>query len=402
MHDSWTYEGKAIEELDIIGRDDLQYLWLPLSPRRSARSLLAVQLQIGFATAVDGRIDKIVENLAVVQPTFMAGAPRIFEKVRARVIAPRGAGRGRRRKIFDWAFGVGRKAVPMRPAAQQPTGLLAVQYAARRQAGVQQDPARLGGRIRFFVSGSAALSRGGAGVVLRGRHADPRGLRADRDQRGHAASTDPRATRFGTVGPPLPGTEVKIAEDGEILLQGSGRDARLPQPPGGDRGGVRRRLVRTPATSASSTSGYLRITDRKKDLIKTSGGKYVAPQKVENAFKTVCPYASQVVVHGEGRKYVSALLTLDPEAITGWAADNGHDASDYESCLGSAPVRELLEGYVAQANGQLERWETIKRFEVLDRELSVEEGEVTPSLKIRRRAVEKKYEGVLNSLYDSD
>ncbi len=118
--------------------------------------------------------------------------------------------------------------------------------------------------------------------------------------------------------------------------------------------------------------------------------------------KTACPYVSQVVVHGEGRKYVTALLTLDPDAIAGWAADNGHDASDYDSFVRSKPVRELLEGYVSQANGQLERWETIKRFEVLDRELTVEEGEVTPSLKIRRRAVEKKYEAVLNSLYDSD
>lgn len=194
---------------------------------------------------------------------------------------------------------------------------------------------------------------------------------------------------------------MKIAEDGEILVQGAG---------------VMRGYHNLDQATADSfvdgwfatgdigelDHGYLRITDRKKDLIKTSGGKYVAPQKVENALKTVCPYLSQVLVHGEGRKYVTALLTLDPEAITGWAADNGHDASDYDRFVRSTAVRELLEGYVAQANGQLERWETIKRFEVLDRELSVEEGEVTPSLKIRRRAVEKKYEDVLNSLYDSD
>ena len=148
--------------------------------------------------------------------------------------------------------------------------------------------------------------------------------------------------------------------------------------------------------------GYLKITDRKKDLIKTSGGKYVAPQKVEAAVKAACPYVSQVVVHGDGRKYVSALITLDPDAITGWAAEHGEGSAPYEQLVASGSVKEMLDAYVAQANARLDRWETIKRFEVLDHELSVDEGEVTPSLKIRRRAVEKKYEHVLNSLYDDD
>ena len=146
-------------------------------------------------------------------------------------------------------------------------------------------------------------------------------------------------------------------------------------------------------------AGYLRITDRKKDLIKTSGGKYVAPQKVEGAVKAACPYVSQVVVHGEGRKYVSALFTLDPDAIGEWATAHGKSA-DLASLAVDPDVRALIEGNVAQANAQLERWETIKKFEILPKELSVDEGEVTPSLKIRRKAVEKKYEDVLDSLYE--
>jgi long-chain acyl-CoA synthetase len=397
VHDSWTYEGVAIEIYDIIAPDDLQYLWLPLS-HVFGKALIAIQLRIGFATAIDGRIDKIVDNLGVVQPTFMAGAPRIFEKVRARVIM--GASHGVKGRIFKWAFDVGHKTVPMRLAGRQPSGLLAAQYALADRLVFSKIKARMGGKIRFFVSGSAALSREvqewfyAAGLlVLEGY-----GLT---ETSAATFVNNPRATRFGTVGPPVPGTEVKIAADGEILVKGPG---------------VMRGYHNLDEASAESftdgwfatgdigevDNGYLRITDRKKDLIKTSGGKYVAPQKVESALKTACPYVSQVVVHGEGRKFVSALLTLDPEAITGWAKDNGHGTGDYDALLRSPAVHELLEGYVAQANTHLERWETIKKFEILTRELTVEEGEVTPSLKIRRKAVEKRYEDVLNSLYESD
>jgi long-chain acyl-CoA synthetase len=148
--------------------------------------------------------------------------------------------------------------------------------------------------------------------------------------------------------------------------------------------------------------GYLRITDRKKDLIKTSGGKYVAPQKVEGVVKAACPYVSQVLVHGEGRKYATALITLDPEAIGGWAKEQDLSYSSVEELAGSTEVHDLIDGFIAQANQQLERWETIKKFEILPSELSVDEGEVTPSLKIRRRAVQEKYADVLNSMYDSD
>jgi long-chain acyl-CoA synthetase len=149
-------------------------------------------------------------------------------------------------------------------------------------------------------------------------------------------------------------------------------------------------------------AGYLRITDRKKDLIKTSGGKYVAPQKVEGTLKAACPYLSQVVVHGEGRKYVTALVALDPEAITAWGEAQGHPTSPYEDFISSPVVHDLIESYVAQANKKLERWETIKRFEILPSELSVDEGEVTPSLKIRRRAVEQKHAELLAGMYERD
>ena len=128
----------------------------------------------------------------------------------------------------------------------------------------------------------------------------------------------------------------------------------------------------------------------------------MAPQKVEGVLKAACPYISQVLVHGDGRKYATALITLDAEAIEGWAKEQGLSYSSIEELAGSSEVHELIDGFVAQANQSLERWETIKRFEILPTDLSVDEGEVTPSLKVRRKIVEQKYADVLNSMYDSD
>ena len=398
VHDCWTYEGAAIEEFDIIYPSDVQYLWLPLS-HVFGKALIAIQLKIGFATAVDGAIDRIVDNLGQVNPTFMAGAPRIFEKVRARVMT--GAAHGLKGQIFNWAFDVGRKTVPIRLAGKQPSGLLGAQYALADRLVFSKIKARMGGKIRFFVSGSASLSREvqewfyAAGLLI----LEGYGLT---ETSAASCVNDPRATRFGTVGPPVPGTEVKIATDGEILIKGPG----VMRGYHGLEEATRETLIdgwfATGDIGELDEQGYVRITDRKKDLIKTSGGKYVAPQKVEAAVKAACPYVSQVVVHGDGRKYVSALVTLDPDAITGWAKDNGQETSPYEQLVSSKPVKDLIDTYIAQANKTLDRWETIKRFEILTSELSVDEGEVTPSLKIRRRAVEKKYEHVLNTLYDSD
>jgi long-chain acyl-CoA synthetase len=398
VQDSWTYEGAAVEAYDIISADDLQYLWLPLS-HVFGKALIAIQLYIGFTTAVDGRIDKIVENLGEVQPTFMCGAPRIFEKVRARVMTT--ASHGVKAKIFDWAFGVGRKVSPIRLAGEQPSGILAVQHALADRLVFSKIKARMGGKINFFVSGSAALSREvqewfhAAGLlVLEGY-----GLT---ETCVPVCVNNPRATRFGTVGPPVPGTQLKIADDGEILIKGPGVMRGYHNLPEVTAEALNDGWFATGDIGELDEQGYLRITDRKKDLIKTSGGKYVAPQKVEGVVKATCPYISQVLVHGDGRKYATALITLDPEAIEGWAKEKELSYASAEELAGSKEVRDLIEGFIDRANQQLDRWETIKKFEILHSELSVDEGEVTPSLKIRRRTVEKKYADVLNSMYDSD
>jgi long-chain acyl-CoA synthetase len=259
----------------------------------------------------------------------------------------------------------------------------------------------MGGNIRFFVSGSAALNREvqewfyDAGLlVLEGYALTETGV--------PTCVNSPRSTRFGTVGPPVPGTEVKIAEDGEILVKSPGVMRGYHNQPEATAEALQDGWFATGDIGELDDQGYLRITDRKKDLIKTSGGKYVAPQKVEGVLKLVCPFISQVVVHGDGRKYVTALITLDPEAIDSWGSGQNLNASSTEELAASPEVRDLIQGYVDQANAKLERWETIKRFAILPAELSIDEGEVTPSQKVRRRAVEQKYADRLDALYDKD
>ncbi|HEY9290140.1 MAG TPA: long-chain fatty acid--CoA ligase [Microlunatus sp.] len=396
LHDSWTYEGVALDELGLAGPEDLQYLWLPLA-HSFGKLLSVVQFRIGFVTAVDGRIDKIVEGLGQVQPTFMAGAPRIFEKVRATVMLQ--ANSGIKAKIFDWAFKVGRRTKPYRLAGEQPPGPLRVQAAIAEKLVFSKIKSRMGGRIRFFVSGSAGLNDEvqewfyDAGLLV----VEGYGMTES------SAATfvdDPRNPHFGTVGPVAVGTEVKIADDGEILIKGPGVMSGYHSLPDATAETLSDGWLLTGDIGHLDASGCLVITDRKKDLIKTSGGKFVAPQKVEGAVKAVCPYVSQVLVHGEHRKYISALVALDPDALAGWAKEHDLGSKTPEELNALPEVRSLIDGYIERANAQLERWETIKRFEILPHELTVEDGDVTPSLKIKRRRVESNYADLLDSLYD--
>ncbi|SEF18552.1 AMP-dependent synthetase/ligase [Jiangella alba] len=398
VNDNWVYEGVAVDAHKILSVDDVQYLWLPLS-HSFGKTLEAIQLRIGFATAVDGNLDNIVENLGVVKPTFMAGAPRIFEKVRSRVITGVDNEGGPKAKIFAWAFGVGAKVSKLRQNGQEPTGLLKFQYGLADKLVFSKIKARLGGNIRFFVSGAAALSRDvaewfhAAGMLI----LEGYGLT---ETSAACFVNVPWDCRFGTVGPPLPGTEVKIADDGEILVRGPvvmrgyhklpDVTAEVLDPDGwfhtGDIGEL--------------ADGYLRVTDRKKDLIKTSGGKYVAPQKIEIIFKAVSPHASQIVVHGDTRNYCVALITLDPEAIGDWAEHHDLGGRSYEELTTAPEVRALIQGQIDELNARLERWETIKKFEILPADLSIEGGDITPSLKVKRKAVEKRYMAVLDGMYD--
>jgi long-chain acyl-CoA synthetase len=210
----------------------------------------------------------------------------------------------------------------------------------------------------------------------------------------------PHAYQFGTVGWPYPGTEVKIADDGEILLRGPGLMVGYHNKPEATAEAINAEgWFHSGDIGNLDSNGYLRITDRKKDLFKTSGGKYVAPSAIEAMFKGVCPFASQLVVYGEGRNFVSALVTLDLESITAWAAVHGLAGMSYAEIAQSAEARQLIQGHIDTLNGRLNRWETIKKFVILDRDLTVEAGELTPSLKLKRRLVADKFADQLAALY---
>ena len=397
-HRCWTYVGAGAQAINLLSVDDLQYLWLPLS-HAFGKMLEAVQLQIGFPTAVDGRMDKIVENLAVLRPTFMAGPPRIYEKIHAKVLQTAQEQGSTRFKMFTWSFKVGDQVSRARIQGRRPGPVLRAQHALADRLVLSKIRRGLGGRIRFLVSGSAALSADIAAwfhaaglLVLEGY--------ALTETSAAACLVLPEDPAFGVVGPPLVGSEIKIAGDGEILVRGPG---------------VMRGYHHLPEATADVLSadgwfstgdlgeiddaGRVRITDRKKDLIKTSGGKYIAPQPIEVTLKAICPLASQVLVHADRRNYATALITLDPDALAQWGRAHGLTGSDYGAIARNPEVRRYVQSCIEELNSRLNRWETVKDFRILDQDLSVEEGELTPSLKIKRKVVEAKYQSLLDSMY---
>ncbi|MEU6166569.1 AMP-dependent synthetase/ligase [Streptomyces tanashiensis] len=403
-HDNWSYMAKAIAATGLVTQEDVQYLWLPLA-HVFGKVLTSGQIEVGHVTAVDGRVDKIIENLPVVQPTYMAAVPRIFEKVYNGVAAKARAGGGAKYKIFQWAAGIAREYAKATQdnfrrtgTASAPFGLTAkhkvadaLVYGKIREA--------FGGNLRACISGSAALAPeigyffAGAGIhILEGY-----GL----TESSAASFVNPgEAYRTGTVGKPLPGTEVRIADDGEILLRGPGimegyhglpeKTSEVLESDG---------WFHTGDIGELSADGYLRITDRKKDLIKTSGGKYIAPAEVEGQFKAVCPFVSNILVHGADRNFCTALIALDEPSLLGWASEHGLGGKSYAEVVADPRTQKLIQGYVDRLNEGLQRWQTIKKFRLLPRDLDIEHGELTPSLKLKRPVVEREYRDLIEEMY---
>lgn len=397
-HDSWTYTAAAIDALHILGPDDLNFLWLPLA-HAFGKVMLALPLKIGFPTAIDGRVDKIVENLAVVRPTIMGAAPRIFEKAHARIEATVADEGGLKKRIFDWAIAVGLKVSRSKQASAKPSLPLSLQYKIADRLVLSTIRERFGGRLRFFVSAAAALDHDVAQwfdavgiVVLEGY-----GLT---ETAAASFINRPNAYRFGTVGWAFPDTEVRIADDGEILLRSPGVMTGYHDLPGAtDEALEDDGWFHTGDIGEIDADGFLRITDRKKDMFKTSQGKYVAPSAIAATFAGICPYAAQFIVYGEGKPYCVALVGLDAEAITEWAGKNGLGDKPIAEIARNEKTRDLIGGYVDILNKDLNRWEQIKKFVILDRELSIESGDLTPSLKLRRNIVVQSSADTLDGLY---
>src|SRR5271170_5198741 len=397
-HEAWVYTGAAIAEMDLLGENDLQLLWLPLA-HAFGKVLISTQLACGFASAIDARVDKIVENTGVVKPTFMGAAPRIFEKAYSRIITTQQNQGGLKAQLFNTAFAVGRKVADRRRNGKSVPLFLQLPHQLFDRLVFAKVRDVFGGRIRFFISGSAPLNRDiaewfdAAGLlVLEGY-----GLT---ESSGAGFINRPDNYKLGTVGLPFEGTEVRISDAGEVQFRSDcvmagyhhldDATAEALKDDGwlstGDQGKL-------------DDDGFLSITGRIKELFKLSNGKYVAPPAVEAKFATLCPYASQFMVFGEGRNFAVALVTLDADSISGWAKDHGLRDTSYEELTESEAVHEMIDEHVKKLNASLNRWETIKKWALLDHELSVEGGELTPSLKVKRGVIAEQNKETLDGFY---
>ncbi|HEY0991270.1 MAG TPA: long-chain fatty acid--CoA ligase [Kofleriaceae bacterium] len=400
LHECWAYSADAIEATRLWGADDVQYLWLPMS-HSFGKVLMAGHIASGSVTAVDGRIPKLVPNLAVVRPTLMSAVPRIFEKVYNKILEGAKQGSPIKQRIFQWAIAAGKEGSALRQQGKQPGGLLALRLRIAERLVFSKIKATFGGRVRYLISGSAPLSREIAeffhacGVLI----LEGYGLT---ETSAAAFVNRPYRFSFGTVGLPLAGTDVKLApEDSEVLIKSPGVMQGYHNLPDQTAEALTSDgWLRTGDIGEIDRDGFLRITDRKKDLIKTSGGKYIAPQAIEGKLKAHCPYISQVIVHGDKRNFVTALVTLDEEATMNWAKQNGMNGKPYSEVVKTDEAKKLLAPYFDEVNKTLAKYETVKQFAILPRDLSVDEGELTPSLKVKRKVVEKKYAVVLDKMYE--
>ncbi|QIG42717.1 AMP-binding protein [Nocardioides anomalus] len=399
QHKAWVYEGAAIKAQDILHEDDLQFLWLPMA-HSFGKVLLSSQLACGFATAIDGRVDKIVDNLGVVKPTFMGAAPRIFEKAHGRIVTMQQAEGGLKEKIFKQAFKVGLEVDRRKRAGTSVPPLLGVQHGLFDKLVFSKVRERFGGRVRFFISGSAALNQeiaewfNAAGILIL------EGYGMTENAAG-ATVNHPDDYKMGTVGPPIPGSEIKLGEGDEVMIKGPHvMEGYHNLPEETAKALTEDGWLRTGDKGAIDADGFLTITGRIKDLFKTSGGKYIAPSAIESKFKALCPYASQFVVFGDERNFCVALITLDEDAMAGWAAENGMAGTSYTEVVSSDAVHTMVGQYVDQLNEKLNRWETIKKWELLDHDLSIESGELTPSMKVKRNVVQENNKDRIESFYN--
>jgi long-chain acyl-CoA synthetase len=398
-HSVWAYEGSAVAALKILGEDDLQLLWLPMA-HAFGKVLVTTQLACGFVTAIDGRVDKIVDNLAVIKPTFMGAAPRIFEKAHARIVTTQQAEGGFRARLFATAFSAGLEVNRRRRAgraASLPMSLLNGLFDRLVFSKVRE---AFGGRIRFFISGAAPLNRDigewfhAAGLLI----LEGYGLT---ETAAGACINRPDHYKLGTVGLPFDGTSIRINGDRrEIQIRGGAvMDGYHNLPDKTADAFTDDGWLRTGDVGTIDSDGFLTVTGRIKEIFKTSGGKYVAPPAIEAKFMAMCPYASQFMVFGEARNYCVALIALDADLMSVWAAENGLNGATYQELVNAPAVRDMIAGYIGALNAELNRWETIKKWALLDHDLSVEGGELTPSLKVKRSVVAEQNKRILDALY---
>jgi long-chain acyl-CoA synthetase len=400
-HDSMLYEAEAICEIEIVFPDDVELIWLPLA-HVYARALVAGWLGVGLTMAFAESMETIAPNLAEVRPTYMAGVPRVYEKFHAYIAHIATAPGGLKAKFFTAAADLSHRKGVIEAKGGSLNFVDRVKYTVLKKLVFEKAGAGLarllGGRVRLLSSGGAPLAPHtayffrDAGVEL----VEGYGLT---ETSAATFTNTPDDNTIGTVGRPMPGTEVRIADDGEILVRGRGVMREYWNSPEDTEEAFEDGWFKTGDIGVLTADGKLVITDRKKDIIVTSAGKNIAPQLIENMVKTN-KLISQVVVHGDRRKYLTALITLDPEVLPIFCAKQGWGEGSYAELSQKPEVHAAVQAVIDGCNAGLASFETIKKFKILDHDFSIESGELTPSIKVKRKVVFERYADILNGFYD--
>lgn len=379
-----------------LGKDWTALSFLPLC-HSFERTVDYIYFRLGITIAYGESVQTVAEDLQLVKPHVFVSVPRLYEKVLARVHESVEQGSGLKRKIFAWAQGVARDALPWRLQRKRPGGLLGLKLGLADKLVFGKLKERLGGRFQKAVSGGAPLGQDvaeffwGAGIEIYEGY----GLT---ETSPVLTVNRPERAKLGTVGPPIPGVELRVDEDGEILARGPNIMQgyyKLPEESAEvvtDDG-----WFRTGDVGEIDDDGYLRITDRKKEIIVNAYGKNVAPAPIENVLKS-SRYVDQAVVIGDRRKFLSALLSPDMEALAGWARSHGVE-SDGVELLAEEGVRALFAAHVEAANATLSRHEQIRAWELVPEPFTVEGGVLTPTMKVKRRVVHDLYGELIDSIY---
>jgi long-chain acyl-CoA synthetase len=387
----------ASAEVLAASPEDVALTFLPLS-HVYERMVLYRYLWTGMSVWFAESLNTVARDLARVRPTIMAAVPRVFEKVHSTIQEKVAQGPAIRRALFRWGIGVGGRCARARLEGRRPALADRLQLPVADRLVLAKVRERLGGRFRFIASGSAPLARHVAefffalGVTI----VEGYGL----TETSPVLSTNPLdRVKIGTVGPPLPGVELRIGDHGEILARGPNVMAGYYKRPDLTAEVLKDGWFHTGDIGEIDQDGYLTITDRKKDLIVTSGGKKIAPQPLENTLKAD-PLVAEAVIIGEQRRFPAVLIVPDFAALAARAETLGLGGLSRDQLLRHPSVQALYQEALDRLNTRLAQFERIKRFALLPSEFTMERGELTPTMKVRRKVVEDRWKNLIDDLYE--
>ncbi|MGD9347054.1 MAG: long-chain fatty acid--CoA ligase [Candidatus Aminicenantes bacterium] len=396
MHNNFVSNVRSVTQIIEFTEEDTVLSFLPLShvlERMVTFAYLYKGCSIGYAES----IETVAENLLEIRPHIMVSVPRVFEKIYAKVMDNVLSSSSFKRKIFFWADRVGREYGGKKLLKQPIPGSLQFKKNLAHKLVFSKIIAKTGGRVRFFVSGGAPLSKDIAEFFYAMGLNILEGYGLTETSPVIAVNTL-EDIRFGNVGRPIPGVELQIAEDGEILTKGPHVMKGYYKMEAETQEAIRDGWFYTGDVGYLDEEGFLTITDRKKDLIVTAGGKNVAPQPIENVLKTN-PYISNAVIIGDKRKFISALIVPNFEKLLEYADANNIAYSDYSDLVENEKILNFMESEINRATPGLASYEKVKKVALLDREFEIEKGEITPTLKVKRNIIEQKYKPIIETIY---